>query len=255
MTRPHPDPPHLKPAAPASHQNRWFCPTCGSSLYHRAADAVAVYLGTLDEPDAIWPRVHQCVEDQLPWLRLFDLLPSIEGAALPPPDERPPLRGPADPAVTRDAAVTLRPITSDNVRDILLADVGGHQRRFVAPNAYSLAEAYLAGDAWHRAIYAGDVVVGFVMAGTLEEDEDGLPLAGDPDLWRFMIDSRYQRLGFGARALALALSELRTWPGARNIWVSCVPGTGSPCAFYLRFGFQDTGVISGGERVLRLPLS
>lgn len=93
------------------------------------------------------------------------------------------------------------------------------------------------------------------MAAVLKEDELGLPLAGDPDLWRFMIDSRYQGLGFGARAFELVLAELESWDGARNIWLSCSPGTGSAYDFYRRYGFVDTSVQAEGEIVMRRPLA
>lgn len=245
----------VEQGAPATHAGRAFCATCGASLYRQAGDDVAVLLGSLDDPAAVAPRIHQCVEQQVPWLRLHDLLPFVEGAALTPPAERRAWRGPADPAVTRASVVSLRPITRDNLGDVLLADVGGHQRRFVATTARSLAQAYLAGDAWHRAIYADGTVVGFVMAQVMKADELGLPLAGDPDLWRFLIDDRYQGLGFGGRALALILDELRAWPGTRSIWLSVVPGTGSAYDLYRRFGFEDTGVVADGEIVMRLRVT
>lgn len=244
----------VETGAPATYESRRFCAACGSSLYREAGDVVAVNLGTLDDPGAIEPAIHQHIEGQVAWLRLHDLLPFVEGHALPPAAERSYIRGPADPSVTRDSEVSLRAITTDNLMDVVFSEVAGNQRRFVAPNGVSLAQAYLAGDAWHRAICAGDTVVGFVMAAVMKEDELGLPLAGDPDLWRFMIDSRYQGLGFGARALRLILDELRTWDGARNIWLSCVPGHGSPYELYRKFGFVDTGVMAESEIVMRLPL-
>jgi diamine N-acetyltransferase len=70
-----------------------------------------------------------------------------------------------------------------------------------------------------------------------------------------MIDSRYQGLGFGRRALDLVIAQLRTWPGTRCIWLSVVPGTGSAYDLYRAAGFEDTGVVSGGERVMRLPVA
>lgn len=244
----------IETGSPAEWQNRWFCSTCGSQLFRVDGERVWLGLGTLDEANAIEPRIHRCFAEQLRWLRLHDLLPHVDGATLQPIAERLYLRGATNPDITRASAVTLRDITSENVRAVLFADVAANQRRFVAPNSVSLAQAYLAGDVWHRAIYADDTVVGFVMAERLLEDELDLPMKGDPDLWRFMVDDRYQGLGFGGRALELTLAELRTWEGARNIWLSCVRGAGSPYELYRRFGFQDTGKASEGEVVMRLPL-
>lgn len=245
----------IESGQPASYQSRRFCASCGSSLFVDRGENVRVLLGTLDDPGRIEPAVHCCIEHQVSWLHLNDLLPVFEGPELPAPATRRPVRGPADPSVTPDVDLSLREITDDNLGDILNLDVAGNQRRYVATNAMSIAQGYAAGDAWMRAIYAGELPIGFVMASTMHEDELGLPLAGDPDLWRFMIDSRYQGLGLGRRALDLVIAQLRTWPGTRAIWLSVVPGTGSAYNLYRAAGFEDTGVISGGERVMRLPVA
>lgn len=47
-------------------------------------------------------------------------------------------------------------VTVDNVEDACALKVAKHQRDYVAPVAYSLAEAYVQHDiAWPRLIYAG----------------------------------------------------------------------------------------------------
>lgn len=240
---------------PRAYEGRRFCAACGSSLFHGDQGSVFVNLGSLDDPERIAPRVHRCVADQLSWLKLGDLLPFVDGAELTPPAARTYLRKPVDPTVTPQSPISLREINADNLRAIVLADVAGAQRRFVASNAISLAQAHVAGDAWYRAIYAGETVVGFVMAARLHEDEYGLPTSGDPNLWRFMIDEGYQKNGFGRRALELIVTELRTW-GGKHIWLGCMPGAGSPYEFYRRFGFVDTGVHDeDGELFMYLPLA
>ncbi|HKQ57500.1 MAG TPA: GNAT family N-acetyltransferase [Candidatus Eisenbacteria bacterium] len=148
----------------------------------------------------------------------------------------------------RDAEVTLREIAKDTVREIVHLEVTPAQRRFVARNGMSIAEAHFSpGTAWFRGVYAGGTPVGFVML----EDEPDKPAYF---LWRFMIDARYQGLGFGRRALELVIAHVRTRPGATLLETSCVPGDGSPCPFYERMGFVYTGVEDQGERVMRLVL-
>lgn len=67
----------------------------------------------------------------------------------------------------------------------------------------------------------------------------------------FLIDERFQRRGFGGRALAIVLAELSRW-GGNAIWLACVPGAAGPYALYRSFGFEDTGVIDpDGEVVMR----
>ena len=92
--------------------------------------------------------------------------------------------------------MSLRPVTKDNLRDILRLKVTEAQEHFVADNAVSLAQAHFSPEAWYRAIYAGETPVGFMM---LHDD----PAKPKYFLWRLMIDSRYQRFGYGRQAMAL----------------------------------------------------
>lgn len=232
---------------PRRHKERGFCATCGTALFAWDGDRVEVQMGSLDTPIA--PRVHRHVDQQLAWVKLDDRLPAYEGGVLP--DQRIESSGRVEGVPPRGAAITLREITEANLRAVLFLDVEGGQRRLVATNAISLAQAYFAGDAWHRAIYAGDVPIGFVMAAVIKDDGPG---QGEPNLWRFLIDERFQRRGFGGRALAMVIAELATWAGDA-IWLACVPGDGGSYALYRSFGFEDTGVVdSDGERVMRLPI-
>ncbi len=59
--------------------------------------------------------------------------------------------------------VTLREITSDTVHKVCLLKVRPDQEQFVASNAFSLAEALFAPEAWYRAVYKDELTVGFVM--------------------------------------------------------------------------------------------
>lgn len=149
--------------------------------------------------------------------------------------------------LTRAAAVTLREITQDTVRDIIRLKVSPEQTRFVADNATSIAQAYFEPRAWFRAIYADETPVGFVM---LYDDPD----AAEYYLWRYMLDSRYQRLGFGRRALEQVIDYVRSRPNARALRTSYVPGEGSPEMFYAGLGFVNTGEVDDGENVMHLDL-
>lgn len=143
-------------------------------------------------------------------------------------------------AMSPDAEITLRAVDSDNVRDVCRLAVTPDQEQFVAPNAVSMAEYAVTDNAWTRAVYADEELVGYVL---LSDDEEQPRYY----LWRFMIDQRYQGLGFGKRATDLVVDYVRTRPGADGLYVSYVPGDGSPEHFYKKFGFVDTGVVHGGE--------
>jgi diamine N-acetyltransferase len=151
--------------------------------------------------------------------------------------------------VTRTSTVSLREITSESLRPILRLKVFPEQEKYVASNAVSIAQAYFHRDnAWFRAIYADETPVGFLML-------DDRPDEASYFLWRFMIDARYQKFGYGKRALELLINHVRTRPNAKELGVSCVPeGEGSPCPFYEKMGFVYTGEDDEGELVMKLKL-
>ncbi|CAN5172047.1 hypothetical protein BH09PSE6_BH09PSE6_17370 [soil metagenome] len=147
-------------------------------------------------------------------------------------------------------AISLRPVTLENVRVICALEVAPHQRHLVAPNAISLAQAGLTRKAWPRAIYAGEEPVGFLMLA-----DDTLEAAcAEPKmwLWRFRIDARHKRSGHGAQALALAIAHARTRPGVDRLLLSDVPSDGSADGFYSRFKFVATGRVDDGELEMEL---
>ena len=133
-----------------------------------------------------------------------------------------------------DAEVTLREITADTVRVICELTVSDDQKRFVTPNAISIAEAHFREEAWFRAIYADETPVGFVM---LYE----VPKHGSYAIWRFMIDARYQGRGYGRKAMELVIKRIRSKPLVNHFTVHVVREQGGPEGFYRKFGFELTG--------------
>ena len=150
-----------------------------------------------------------------------------------------------DPDVTSDSPVTLREVTSENLRAVVKLQVAESQRHFVASNAISIAQAHFEPKAWFRAVYGGETPVGFVMLLDNREKPEYY-------LWRYMMDARYQNMGFGRKALELVIEHVKTLPAAKEFFLSCVPGEGSPCPFYERLGFVFTGEEDDGELVMRL---
>jgi diamine N-acetyltransferase len=148
-----------------------------------------------------------------------------------------------------DREVTLREITKENWREVVRLKVAPHQEPFVASNAMSIAEAHFNPDfAWFRAIYAGDVPVGFLML------QDDVAQHGY-FLWRLMIGEPYQGRGYGRKALELLCAHVKTRPGAAVLETSCVPAPGGPGPFYEKMGFVYTGTEEeNGELVMRREL-
>ena len=137
-------------------------------------------------------------------------------------------------------AVRLELVTQDNVREVIDLSVAPGQEEMVAPNAISLAEAYVSTRAWPRAILSDDDLVGFLMVA--------LPTEEHPVwyLWRMMISADHQRSGFGAAAVRLVMEEARS-SGATDLYVSWTPGEGGPEPFYRGLGFEPAGEVHGIE--------
>ena len=149
--------------------------------------------------------------------------------------------------------VSLRDVTAQTVRAVcaLVAAPPG----YVAPNAVSIAQAYFHPEAWFRAVFVGDVPVGFVML----DDSARLPQPPAEHtvfLWRFMIDAPRKGQGYGRAALRLVVDDLRQrYPRLGRFGASCVIGPHSPRPFYESLGFVFTGEVDDGEEVLALDLS
>ena len=146
-----------------------------------------------------------------------------------------------------EATVSLREITQETVNSILNLRVTKEQEQFVASNAVSIAQAYFSEEAWFRAIYADETPVGFLM---LSDQPD----KGEYFLWHFMVDAQHQGKGYGRRALELLIDHVKTRPNAKELFLSHVPGAGSPEGFYRKLGSEHTGEKAGEELVMKLML-
>ncbi len=160
--------------------------------------------------------------------------------------------------------IRLERISGKNVWDILKLHVGDAQKSFVAPNDVSIIEAYIAithhGHAFPFGIYDDRTPVGFCMIGfgTDDEWEDAPAIAHhNYNLWRFMIDERYQRKGYGRAAMNLILDFIAGEPcgPAEYCWLSYEPENTTAKALYTAFGFTETGERDGDEIIAALKLN
>ena len=149
--------------------------------------------------------------------------------------------------------LTLREITDENVAAVRALRVSPAQERFVASVADSLDEAVATpeGNPWYRAIYVGEVPVGFVMLSWDVTPSPGI--IGPWFLWRLLIDERHQRRGYGQEAMRQIVQLIRA-AGATELLTSYGQGEGEPWPFYRGLGFEPTGDVESGEIVLRLDL-
>lgn len=157
----------------------------------------------------------------------------------------------------------LEKITHANAENITALSVSDKQKTFVADNAQSLSEAQTAnsanGHAFPFGIYDGNSPVGFVMIGFGIDNEWADPpeiAKSNYNIWRLMIDKRYQGKGYGKGALKLALDFIQTFPcgTAQYCWVSYAPENTAAESLYHLFGFTKTNFFDNGELIAVLTL-
>ena len=142
--------------------------------------------------------------------------------------------------------IHFKEITKENLYSISKLSVFEYQEDQVAPNIYSIAEGHYDDTAWFRGIFNDEEAVGFVM---LEFDHQNKMYG----VWRFMIDKNHQGKGYGKDAMDIIKKLFKEKvPDITEISLSYVPKEkGGADEFYLKVGFEDTGEISQGEKMMR----
>ena len=157
----------------------------------------------------------------------------------------------------------LKKINRNNVAEILKLEVFDNQKSFVATNNSSIIEAYIAitenNHVFTFGIYKGDTPIGFLMIGfDVNSDDEGAPkiAKGNYNIWRFMIDKKFQGKGFGKKAINLALEFINTFPcgPAKYCWLSYESDNNVAQQLYNSVGFVETDEKDGEEIVAILEL-
>jgi diamine N-acetyltransferase len=143
--------------------------------------------------------------------------------------------------------ITLQPVTRANFDDVVRQKVAPGQENFVAPNTYSLAEAYVEPSWTPLAICDNETVVGFAMFG----------LEVEVHRWwiiRFMIGADHQGNGYGTAALNVLVDLMVERHAPRTIYLGYEPDNTIAERLYARSGFVPTGEIEEGEVIARLDV-
>lgn len=142
--------------------------------------------------------------------------------------------------------ISLRQITKENIDEVLSLRVNDEQKTFVSTNSESLAQAYVYREtAWPFAVYEDDTLVGFIMMGYYDTKQYYT-------LWKFMIDEKYQNMGYGRQALKLGLDFIKDKFGQVDIYTGVAVGNKVAKGLYESVGFADTGLREFGMEELCL---
>lgn len=102
-----------------------------------------------------------------------------------------------------------------------------------------LSHKHFDNDAWFRANYAEDTLVGFIMLdfGSDDDKDDDRPAAF---LWRFMIGGEFQGKNYGKLAMERLFRQLIE-QGFSELKTSCSTDDNGPLNFYKGLGFVENG--------------
>ena len=144
-------------------------------------------------------------------------------------------------------------INRDNWEEVIMLTTdkeGKHilGEEFVASNAYSIIQAtYEKG--WTIKVIENDKkLIGFTMYGFSEEDNCY-------ELCRFMIDRKFQGKGYGKKALALIVDEMKKNCPHDEIYLSVDPENFKAKHIYEQLGFISTGKIIDEEEVYEMKFN
>ena len=144
--------------------------------------------------------------------------------------------------------VYLKEVTKENIDEVLELSVREDQKSFVSTTAESLAQAYVYKEtAFPFAVYNDETMVGFIMMGYYEAKNYYT-------LWKFLIDKKYQHMGYGREALMQGISFMRDKFNIKEIYTGVAPGNSVAKGLYQSVGFEDTGLIEFNMEEMCLKL-
>ena len=142
--------------------------------------------------------------------------------------------------------VRLKPVTSENLDEVLALKVLESQAGFVSTPAESLAQAYVYPEtAFPFAVYDDQTVVGFIMMGYYEAKQYYT-------LWKLLIGWQYQHRGYGRQALEQGIAFLKEKFRVKEIYTGVIPENHVAKELYLFIGFEETGLFENGMEELCL---
>lgn len=145
--------------------------------------------------------------------------------------------------------ITLEAVTIDNFEVLMEMELPPEQARFLASNAYSIAQAHYYPDWRQRAIYCDGVAAGFALYDVAGNDEPG-----HYAIYRLMVEHARQNQGIGRRAMELLLAEIRACADARRISICYKPDNATARRFYASLGFVETEIDEAGEMIAQILL-
>ena len=133
--------------------------------------------------------------------------------------------------------IHLEKVIGNDYRKFVKLKVKDNQKKFVANNSNIFAKAYaFYNEATIYGIYNDDAPVGLALVREYADDNSYI-------FDQLMIDEKYQRNGYGKKAIELILNDLKNRNKYNKILLCYVEGDEAAKNLYTSFGFEHTGFI------------
>ncbi|MBU1144975.1 MAG: GNAT family N-acetyltransferase [Firmicutes bacterium] len=139
----------------------------------------------------------------------------------------------------------LEDVNFDNFIEVIFLSVKENQINFIASNAISLAQSKYQEECIPKAIYVGSNLVGFLMYCVDRDDHDFW-------IYRFMIDQKYQGMGYGLKAMEIIITFIKKISTKPMLKISFAKDNEIAKNLYEACGFQSTGITQDHEIVYEL---
>ena len=141
----------------------------------------------------------------------------------------------------------LVPVTQQNWRPAVFLTTDPERKipldeKWLTSNAFSLLQCHYDPDWDCRLMMDGDKAVGFVFYGYWRERDRYL-------LCRYMIDVKYQNMGYGKAFLPLAVQQIQAQYGCWDVYVTVSDDNAHAIHLYESFGFLRTEEMDEEELV------
>jgi diamine N-acetyltransferase len=151
--------------------------------------------------------------------------------------------------------VVFREVDEQTLGAVLAITLAPEQEPYVGSVSEALEEAreLPEGKPWYRAVFDGELAIGFVML-SWNVPPNPPEIIGPWYLWKLIVDCRYQGRGYG-RAIIEKVFEIVRAEGGETLLTSYALGPDNPGPFYQHVGFSPTGDVNiDGEIIVALKL-
>ncbi|MBU5465908.1 GNAT family N-acetyltransferase [Virgibacillus sp. MSJ-26] len=131
--------------------------------------------------------------------------------------------------------IEFKPIDRTNYNECIDLNVNEEQKKFVAPNIFSLVQAAYEPKLYPLGIYNDNKMVGFILYD-FENELNGWSMS------RFMIDADYQGQGIGKMTVQKFIEFFTNKYGHLKLYTSASVDNKKAIALYEKFGFEKKDV-------------